>query len=64
MNDWVTVKIYSELHGISTQAVYKRIKSGNISEDRIRTSDGGKKEILNGSIKDMDSREDNLGEVK
>ena len=42
---WLTVKEYCKKHGITDQAVRKRIKSGNIPEDRIRKNDGGKVEI-------------------
>ena len=54
MNQWVTIADYAELHEITTQAVYKRIKAGNIPENRIRTNDGGKKEILNPGISILD----------
>ena len=53
MEVWLTIKVYAELNGISTQGVYKRIKSGSISEDRVRTNDGGKKEILTADIEDL-----------
>jgi len=53
MEVWLTIKMYAVLNEISTQAVYKRIKSGSISEDRVRTNDGGKKEILTNDIEDL-----------
>jgi len=37
MNEqWLSIADYAEVNGISTQAVYKRIKSGSIPEDRTR----------------------------
>lgn len=40
MEHWLTVSEYADLKGITTQAVYKRIKNGTISEDRIKFKDG------------------------
>lgn len=42
---WLTIKDYADVKEITTQAVYKRIKSGSIPENRIRINDGGIKEI-------------------
>ena len=56
MEVWLTIKMYAVLNEISTQGVYKRIKSGSISEDRIRTNDGGKKEILTNDIGDLNEQ--------
>jgi len=42
---WLTVKEYAEKHGITDQAVRKRMKAGHIPEIRIRKNDGGKIEI-------------------
>ena len=40
MDNWLTVKDYADLNEITTQAVYKRIKNGTITEDRIRFKEG------------------------
>ena len=55
MEYWLTVKDYADVNGITTQAVYKRLTSGSIPEDRTRTNDGGKKEILLADIEDLKS---------
>ena len=39
---YLTVTEYAEKHGITRQGVHNRIKSGNISPDRIKKNDGGK----------------------
>jgi predicted DNA-binding protein YlxM (UPF0122 family) len=36
MEQWLSIPNYAEVNGITTQAVYKRIKKGYITEDRIR----------------------------
>jgi len=42
---WLSVKEYMKKEGIKRQAVYKRIKQGNIPAERIRKGDNGKIEI-------------------
>lgn len=39
---YLSVLKYAEKHKITRQAVYDRIKSGNISADRIKKDDSGK----------------------
>ena len=51
--NWLSVKDYADVNKISTQAVYKRLKNGNILDDRIRINDGGKKEILLVGLEDL-----------
>ena len=53
MEYWLTIKNYADVNGITTQAVYRRIKSGSIPENRIRINDGGKKEIMLADIEDL-----------
>lgn len=42
---WISIKDYADKNGISVQAVYKRIKQGNIPAERIRKADNGQVEI-------------------
>jgi predicted DNA-binding protein YlxM (UPF0122 family) len=39
---YISVSNYAKKHNITRQAVYDRIKSGNISPDRIQKDDAGK----------------------
>ena len=36
MEQWLSVQDYADVNKISTQAVYKRIQTGAIPEERIR----------------------------
>jgi hypothetical protein len=53
MENWLKIKDYAEVNGITTQAVYKRINKGSIPEDRIRKNDGGIIEIKLADIEDL-----------
>ncbi len=53
MENWLSVKNYAEVNGISTQAVYKRIEKGYITEDRLTRSEGGILLIKLADIEDL-----------
>ena len=56
MELWLTIKEYADVNNISTQAVYKRIKNGTITEDRIKLKEGTtiklikQEDLYNGSL--------------
>lgn len=42
---YLTINEYADKHGITHQAVRKRIKRGHIPSDRLRKNDAGRIEI-------------------
>lgn len=46
MSKWLYISEYATKQGITPQGVYRRIKQGHISNDRVRIAENGRKQVL------------------